>query len=319
MSKKYIRQIINQNFVYPNNDVPEYDVEIIHDINDNSVSGTVTTLSATTINSTGITFNYTCTWNKNSADVFIGGDGNLNLFSFHMMAEGQDYFKPFRMVHYVSTGNTSASTVTTSGSFTVLPSLMGLSFFTSGDYFFEVRFIGHRAIYPVCVNLSLSPSTPTPTPTFTPTLTPTPTFTPTRTPNITTTPTPTVTPTYTPTPSVGCATLNWSFTEGSGGSQGTMILYINSSAVETRTTTSSGTYSVCVGDTISVDVSCDACAEPNTFSNAYSLCDKFILTDAACSDGSSSSISTLAYTVVVGDVGTTINLGTFAVCANGCV
>jgi len=56
MSNKYISQINKQNFVYPNNDIAEYDVDIIHDINNNSVSGTVTNFTATTVTTTGITY-----------------------------------------------------------------------------------------------------------------------------------------------------------------------------------------------------------------------------------------------------------------------
>ena len=196
MSRKYISQVISQNFVYPNNRVTEYDNEIVHDINDNSVSGVVTTFSATTFNSTGLTISYNCTWNKNNADPYISGAGVLNLFSVHMMAEGQDYYKPFRMVMFSTDPLITATTRTKSGTFSVTPSMMGLTTFSSGTYYFEVRFIGKRAIYPVCVTLNLTPPTPTPTPTNTPTSTPTPTPTATSTP----TPTPTVTVTPTPTP-----------------------------------------------------------------------------------------------------------------------
>jgi len=204
MSRKYISQIDNQNFVYPNNAVPEYDLDIVHDINDNSVSGVVTTFSATTFNSTGLTISYECTWTKNNADPFINGAGNLMLFSTHMMAAGQNYYKPFRLVHSIDDATTTLTGSTKSGTFTVTPSQMGLTGFTNGDYYFEVRFIGKRAVYPVCVTLSLIPPTPTPTPTPTSTVTPTPTVTitptPTPTPTITVTPTPTVTVTPTPTP-----------------------------------------------------------------------------------------------------------------------
>jgi len=49
MSRKYIKQIINQDFVYPNNEVSEYDIELVQDFNSNIVSGTVTNFSATTV------------------------------------------------------------------------------------------------------------------------------------------------------------------------------------------------------------------------------------------------------------------------------
>ena len=53
MSRKYISQVDNQNFVFPNNEVAEYDVDIIHDVNDNCVNGSVIAFSATTISSSG--------------------------------------------------------------------------------------------------------------------------------------------------------------------------------------------------------------------------------------------------------------------------
>ena len=204
MSKKYIRQVINQDFVYPNNEVYEYDIDIVHDINDNSVSGTVTNFSATTFNASSIVLSFDWTWAKNNAEPFIASNGKLNLFSLHMMAEGQDYYKPFRLVDYEDTSSTGVTTASgTFTSVTITPSMLGLtSFFISGTYYFEVRFIGHRAIYPVCLSLNLVPGTPTPTPTPTITATPTPTVTITRTPDVTTTPTPTLTPTVTLTPTI---------------------------------------------------------------------------------------------------------------------
>ena len=189
MSRKYISQVLSQNFVYPNNKVSEYDNEIVHDINNNSVSGIVNSFSATTFNSTGLTISYNCTWNRNGAEPYIGGNGLLNLFSVHMLAQGQNYYKPYRMVFYSTNNLTTVDTATKVGTFTVTPAMMGLASFSSGTYYFEVRFIGKRAVYPVCVNLSLAPPTPTPTPTVTPTPTATPTPTP--TPTVTVTPTPT--------------------------------------------------------------------------------------------------------------------------------
>lgn len=185
MSRKYIRQVINQNFVYPNNEVYEYDDQIVHDINDNSVSGTVINFTATTFTSSSIVLSFDWTWSKNNAEPFISPSGKLNLFSVHMMAEGQDYYKPFRMVDFEDTSSTGSTT--TSGTFTsvsITPAMMGISNFLSGTYYFEIRFIGHRAIYPICasLNLTIPTPTPTPTPTLTPTITPTQTPTPTITP-----------------------------------------------------------------------------------------------------------------------------------------
>ena len=65
MSRKYISQIDSQNFVYPNNQISEYDIEIVHDINNNSVSGNVITFSASTISSSSITIDFNISWSKN--------------------------------------------------------------------------------------------------------------------------------------------------------------------------------------------------------------------------------------------------------------
>ena len=72
MTRKYIRQQILQDFVYPNNEISQYDVDnIVHDINDNSVSGVVNSFSATTVTSTGLTISYSATWNRNGAEPWI--------------------------------------------------------------------------------------------------------------------------------------------------------------------------------------------------------------------------------------------------------
>lgn len=181
---KYIPQINNQNFIYPNNDLNEYDIDIIHNINDNSVSGTVTNFSATTITSTGFTFTHDWSWSKNSAEVFISSSGNLHLLSVHMLAAGQTYFKPWRLVDLVTSIYTGTTTDSGTNTITVTPSQMGLTTFIYGTYYFEFRFIGSNSIYPVCYTYDASTlPTPTPTPTVTPTPTPiSPTATPTPTP-----------------------------------------------------------------------------------------------------------------------------------------
>jgi hypothetical protein len=70
MSTRYIPQINETNFVFPNYELSEYDVDIIHSINDNSVSGTVTNFIVSgTPRTTGITFTYDYTWSKNNAQV----------------------------------------------------------------------------------------------------------------------------------------------------------------------------------------------------------------------------------------------------------
>lgn len=190
MSVKYIGQVNDTNFVYPNKQLAEYDVEIVHDINDNGVQGTITNFSASTVSTTGITFSYSWSWTKYSAEPFISDSGNLHLVSVHCLTASQQYYKPWRCVDLVSTGVTTGNTYSGTKSFTITPSQMGVASFTNGTYYFEFRFIGHRSIYPVCANISVS-TLPTPTPT------PTPTSPPTPTPTATPTPTPTGFSTYT--------------------------------------------------------------------------------------------------------------------------
>jgi len=200
MSRKYIRQIINRDFVYPNNEISEYDVELIQDINSNVVSGTVTNFSATTITSSDILLSYNYTWSRNSAEPWIRNSSTMGILSVHCMVPGQTYYKPWRVVSSVSYTSPYQNSYSSSGAFSISASQFGLTSFTNGTYYFEFRFIGHLAIYPICASLNLTIPTPTPTPTPTSTATPTPTPTPTG-PTATPTPTPTSTPTPTPTPS----------------------------------------------------------------------------------------------------------------------
>ena len=125
----------------------------------------------------------------------------------------------------------------------------------------------------------------------------------------------TIPPTTTTTTQV--VTFNWNFTEGNGAS-GEMILYINGSVVENRFNTSNGTYYLLPGDTISCEVITTGCTSPNGKANSYSIGSKPVLTDAACSNGSSN-IFTPTYTVVSGDLGTTITLSMYSICDSACV
>jgi hypothetical protein len=195
MSRKYIRQQIIQDFVYPNNEVSQYDVDnIVHDINDNGVSGVINTFSGTTSGG-NINLFINFTWNLNGAEPFIRNSNQLALLSLHMLAPGQDYYKPWRIINSQSTTTLTSTTFTGGGGLTITPASVGLTSFTTGTYYFEARFIGHRSVYPVCLSLNLVASTPLPSPTPTVTGTAGPTPTPT-----TTGPTPTPTSTLTPTP-----------------------------------------------------------------------------------------------------------------------
>lgn len=156
MSYRYIPQENNINFVFPNNDTYEYDVNILHSLNENSVSGTVTNFSATTISTSAITLNHSYSWSLNNADRLITPTNLLMLFSVHALAAGQTYYKPWRLVDHVTTGTTGSTVVTSTNAITMTASQMGLSSFVSGTYFFEFRFIGLKSIYPVCASLQIT-------------------------------------------------------------------------------------------------------------------------------------------------------------------
>jgi hypothetical protein len=156
MSTRYIPQLNETNFVYPNFEISEYDVDIIHTLNENSVAGTVTNFSATTIASSGITLTHDYTWSKNSAEVFVTASNLLNLFSVHMIAAGQTYYKPWRLVDLVTSASTGSTSLSGSNTITVTPSMMGLTTFVTGTYYFEFRFIGLKSIFPVCQTLSIT-------------------------------------------------------------------------------------------------------------------------------------------------------------------
>jgi hypothetical protein len=111
------------------------------------------------------------------------------------------------------------------------------------------------------------------------------------------------------------ATLAWSFSE-TGGANGFMDIYINGSAVISRSNTSSGTRTVNVGDTINVEVNCNTCNSPDTYSNAYCT---GIINDADCVNNGIANIFTSVYTVASGDIGTTLNLDCFTHCDSFCI
>jgi hypothetical protein len=111
------------------------------------------------------------------------------------------------------------------------------------------------------------------------------------------------------------ASLAWTYSE-TGGSVGTMDLYVNGLVVESRDYTASGTWNVSLGDEIYVILTSSGCSiGGSNKANAYCT---GIITDAACAN-TSTGISTTTYTVVSGDLGTTLYLDTFSHCDTGCV
>lgn len=201
MSNKYIKQVDSKNFLYPNNDLAEYDIDIIHDLNENSVTGTVTNFVTSLSNDKLVlTISFDYQWARNGAEVFVLNDNSTSIFSFHVI-QGDTYFKPNQTVTNVSytgaTPNNVSGSITLSENFYIVPG--EFIPWEEADYYYEVRFIGHRAIYPVMSSFNVSYPAVTPTPT--PTITPTHTITPTPTPTPGLSPSPTPTKTLTPTPS----------------------------------------------------------------------------------------------------------------------
>jgi hypothetical protein len=157
MSYKYIPQVNNENFIYPNNKLAEYDVVILHsyDMNEPSVTGTITNFVVGSQSSSSITLTYDYSWALNGARRFTLPNGDTSVLSVHAMAAGQEYFKPWRMVNNIS-GTSAITTKSGSGTITMTASQMGLATFVTGTYNFEFRFIGELAIYPICQSLSIT-------------------------------------------------------------------------------------------------------------------------------------------------------------------
>lgn len=171
MSKRYIPQTPNNDFVYPNNDKVEYDIEIAHNINNNVVSGTIDNLTIDynfPANPTQIVLQYDYVWNRNGAEVFLNNTGAVQLLSVHLLPPNQEFFKPWRMVDDAVSPLITIFDPTYSGTVSKIlsPSNFGLASWPDGDYSFEFRFVGLKENYIVCESATLLPvPTPTPTPT----------------------------------------------------------------------------------------------------------------------------------------------------------
>ena len=170
MGKKYIGQVDNKNFIYPNNDLFEYDTEIIHDLKNNSVQGQITNVTAVFISgNTGINFQFDYTWDRNGADPYLLQDGNLSILSMHLMNPNQKYFKPWICVGNISNSNVNSTTL--SGHANINFSNQGVVL-PQGLYYIEFRFIGSRAIDAQEMSMTINyPPLPTPTPSPTPVIT----------------------------------------------------------------------------------------------------------------------------------------------------
>jgi hypothetical protein len=196
--RKFIAQRTFYDFVYPNNNKAQYDVnDVVQNINSNIVSGTVTNFVATLVGGQlQVDFNYT--WSKNGAEVFTNQAGGINVISLHVMPAGVTYFKPWRCVDVITaiSGSTGASGVFSD---TYSASLLGVPSLSNGTYYFEIRMIGALENYIITQQYTIGSS---PTPGLSPTPTSSPGTSPTPTPSVTATSglSPTPTPTQTSTP-----------------------------------------------------------------------------------------------------------------------
>lgn len=163
--KRYIPQTPSNDFVYPNNDKVEYDVNITHDINDNTVDGSISGLTMS-FSGSNLRLQYTYTWNRNGADIWVRDSGNLGLLSVHFLAPGQEYFSAWRMIDSVSAGTATGTTYSTTIIRYLAPSYFGLTSWPVGNYSFQFRFLGLKQNFIVCDTATLAAApTPTPSPT----------------------------------------------------------------------------------------------------------------------------------------------------------
>ena len=118
-----------------------------------------------------------------------------------------------------------------------------------------------------------------------------------------------------PPPASG-STLSWTYSVLGGPTSNAMDIRVNSSTEISRTSTSSGTYTVYLGDTIDVIISLSGCSGGSAVANAYT---DGIIMDAACTGATSATLNSTIYTVVLGDIGNTITLDCYAQCDGGCL
>jgi hypothetical protein len=189
MSRKYIGQINNSSFVFPNNYLAEYDQEIIHNLDENNIEINKFKVNSVTGTTSSLTVNFDYAIDFNGAQKFLSDDifGYANIFSIHMLAPNQQYYKPWRCVYFNE--NISSPEIFTGDtqSFIISSTIMGLgaSGFTNGTYVFEFRAIGKKQVVTALATINVTTiPVPTPTPSPTPPVTSTPAPTPTPTVNV---------------------------------------------------------------------------------------------------------------------------------------
>ena len=118
--------------------------------------------------------------------------------------------------------------------------------------------------------------------------------------------------------SLAPTTLSWTYSE-TGGAVGEMRIYVNSSNVITATSTSNGTYTIYEGDTISCQIEIlSACGSPNEYANVSTDSNRGTLDAVDCFNATTGILTTSTYTVVAGDISSTITLDAFANCGGSC-
>lgn len=152
---KYISQQNNQNFVYPNYNLAEYDVDIIHNIYNNSVLGTLnsSSLSGTT---SGLTLTVDATWIKNSSEPFVNNNDYLQIWSVHCMTPSKMYYKPWRLIGKEQSSDISIINYPATVTYSITPAMMGVASFATGTYYFEIRFIGATSVYPISFSIPVT-------------------------------------------------------------------------------------------------------------------------------------------------------------------
>ena len=164
MGRKYISNQQDINYVYPNNVINQYDVEIVHDINNNCVTGTVTNFTGTSYSTTGLTATFDYTWNLNGAERMLNANDNATIIlSVHGMhtptniyGTAQGYFNPWRMVYY-STGTVNVTTQTGAINMGLTPAAFGLTTFppSPATFEFEIRMISRNCVLPICATITV--------------------------------------------------------------------------------------------------------------------------------------------------------------------
>jgi hypothetical protein len=109
--------------------------------------------------------------------------------------------------------------------------------------------------------------------------------------------------------------LDWQYIH-TGGASGTLTIYVNGIAIETRSTDSNGTWPLYLNDVVNVVLTTGGCGGANNIANAYTEGDFY--NDATCGT-SSCSLATFGYTIGSGDIGRTMLLTAFSTCDSACV